>query len=63
MKTTRNRKSKASNTGHSDLRKEMIWHRLRRNIKIDDPIVNKIKAEILKKELGMIWVRPDIQIK
>ena len=53
-KITRNRESITSNTGHSDLRNEIIGARFLRNIYVDRLINKLINAKIVINELGII---------
>ena len=53
-KITRNRESITSNTGHSDLRNEIIGARFLRNIYVDRLVNNPINARIVINELGII---------
>ena len=54
IKVARNRQSITSNTGHSDLRNEIIVACFLRNIYIDRLINKTINAKIVRNELGII---------
>ena len=53
-KVARNRQSITSNTGHSDLRNEIIGARFLRNIYVDRLVNNPINARIVINEWGII---------